>query len=154
MFRSLIPFTRRGDDPFMSLQREMNRLFEDTFRGVPAVAGTGNGRALAPSMDVKETDKAVEVQAELPGVDQKDLDVSYADGVLTIKGEKRAEKEESKAGYHLSERSYGSFFRSLAIDDVDAEKIEARFDKGVLTVKLPKIAAAQAKARKIEIKAA
>lgn len=152
MFRSLMPFTRRGDDPFLSLQREMNRLFDDTFRGVPAVAG--NGKALAPSMDVKETDKTVVVQAELPGVDQKDLDVTYVDGVLTIKGEKKAEKEESKAGYHLSERSYGSFFRSLAIDDVDAEKIDARFDKGVLTVTLPKVGPAEAKTKKIDVKAA
>lgn len=151
MFRSLMPFARRGDDPFYSLQREMNRLFDDTFRGLPAVPG--NGKALAPSMDVKETDKAVVVQAELPGVDQKDLELTYVDGVLTIKGEKKAEKEESKAGYHLTERNYGSFFRSLAIDDIDAEKIDARFDKGVLTVTLPKLAPAQAKTKKIDVKA-
>jgi HSP20 family protein len=153
MFRSLIPFTRRADDSFLSLQREMNRLFDDAFRGLPIMAGDANTKALAPSMDVKETDKAIEVQAELPGVDQKDVDVTYADGVLTIKGEKKVEKEESKAGYHLSERSYGSFFRSLAIDEVDPDKIEARFDNGVLTVKLPKVPAAQAKTKKIEIKA-
>lgn len=152
MFRSLMPFTRRADESFLSLQREMNRLFDDAFRGVPAVAG--NGKALAPSMDVKETDRSIVVQAELPGVDQKDLDVSYADGVLTIKGEKKAEKEESKAGYHLTERSYGSFYRSLVIDDVDADKIEAHFDKGVLTVALPKLAAPQAKTKKIDVRAA
>lgn len=153
MFRSLVPFTRRADDPFLSLQREMNRLFDDAFRGLPAIAG--NGKALlAPSMDVKETDKAVQVTAELPGVDQKDVEVTYADGALIIKGEKKAEKEETKAGYHLSERSYGSFFRSMAIDDVDADKIDAKFDKGVLTVTLPKVPAAQAKTKKIEVKAA
>ena len=152
MFRSLMPFTRRADEPFLSLQREMNRLFDDAFRGLPTVAG--NGKALAPSMDVKETEKTIVVQAELPGVDQKDLDVTYADGVFTIKGEKKAEREESKAGYHLTEGSYGSFFRSLGIDDIDADKIEARFDKGVLTVTLPKLAAAQAKAKKINVKPA
>lgn len=154
MFRVLMPFARRNEDSFLSLQREMNRLFDDAFRGLQATAGNGNGKmALAPSIDVKETDKAFEVQAELPGVDQKDLDVTYADGVLTIRGEKKAEKEESKAGYHLTERRYGSFLRSLTIDDVDADKIEARFDKGVLTVKLPKLTAAQAKTKKIDVKA-
>lgn len=153
MFRSLMPLSRRSDEPFMSLQREMNRLFDDALRGLPAIAGDGKAAALAPSMDVKETDKAIEVQTELPGVDQKDVDVTYANGVLTIKGEKKAEKEEKKAGYHLSERSYGSFYRAVQIDDVDADKIGAKFDKGVLTVTLPKLPAAQASAKKIEIKA-
>jgi HSP20 family protein len=153
MFRSLVPFSRRSDESFMSLQREMNRLFDDALRGLPAISGEGKVAALAPSMDVKETDKAIEVQTELPGVDQRDVDVTYANGVLTIKGEKKAEKEEKKTGYHLSERSYGSFYRSIQIDDVDSDKIAARFDKGVLTVTLPKLASAQASTRKIEIKA-
>jgi HSP20 family protein len=153
MFRSLVPFARRSDESFMSLQREMNRLFDDALRGLPAISGDGKVATLAPSMDVRETDKAIEVQTELPGVDQKDVDVTYAKGVLTIKGEKKAEKEEKKAGYHLSERSYGSFFRSVQIDDVDADKIGAKFENGVLTVTLPKLAAAQTTTKKIEIKA-
>jgi HSP20 family protein len=152
MFRSLVPFSRRTDEPFVSLQREMNRLFEDALRGLPAISGDAKA-AMAPSMDVKETDNAIEVQTELPGVDQKDVDVTYANGVLAIKGEKKAEKEDKKAGYHLSERSYGSFYRSVQIEDVDADKIAAKFDKGVLTVTLPKLAAAQASTKKIEIKA-
>jgi HSP20 family protein len=152
MFRSLAPLSRRTDEPFVSLQREMNRLFDDALRGLPAILGDGKA-AMAPSMDIKETDKAIEVQTELPGVDQKDVDVTYANGVLTIKGEKRAETEEKKAGYHLSERSYGSFYRAVQIDDVDADKIAAKFDKGVLTVTLPKLAAAQASTKKVEIKA-
>ena len=153
MFRALIPFSRRSDESFLSLQREMNRLFDDALRGLPAISGDEKVAALAPSMDVKETDKAIEVQTELPGVDQKDLDVTYANGVLTIKGEKKAEKDEKKAGYHLSERSYGSFYRSVQIDEVDADKIAATFDKGVLTVTLPKLASAQATTKKVEIKA-
>lgn len=151
MFRSLAPFSRRTDEPFMSLQREMNRLFDDALRGLPAISGETK-TAMMPSMDIKETDKAIEVQTELPGVDQKDVDVTYANGVLTIKGEK-AEKEERKAGFHLSERNYGSFYRAVQIDDVDADKIGAKFDKGVLTVTLPKLPAAQASTKKIEIKA-
>lgn len=157
MLRSMFPLSRRefgrADDPFLALQRSMNRMFDDAFRGVPAL--TGNGSApLAPSIDVKETDKAVEVEVELPGVDEKDVQVTYSGGVLTIKGEKKAEKEETKGGYHLSERSYGSFFRSLTIDEVDADKIEATFAKGVLKLTLPKAQSAQAKTKKIEIKAA
>ena len=153
MFRSLMPFARRPDDSFLSLQREMNRLFDQAFQGFPEIVGS-NKAVLAPSMDVKETEKAVEIQTELPGVDQKDVDVSYANGILTIKGEKKAEKDETKAGYQVSERSYGSFLRSLSVDDVNADKIEARFDKGVLKITLPKVPAAQAKTKKIEVKAA
>lgn len=151
MLRSFLPAPRRTDDTFLSLRQEMNRLFDDAFRVLPAFPSNGNA-LLAPSIDVKETDKAIEIQAELPGVDQKDVDVTYANGVLTIKGEKKAEKEENKAGYHFSERSYGSFLRSLAIDDIDANKIEANVDKGVLKITLPKASAAVAKTKKIEIK--
>lgn len=155
MLRSLLPSRRSPlasfDEPFVSLQREMNRLFEDAFRGYPAA---GNGHALiTPSIEVKETDKAIEVAAELPGVDEKDVQVTFADGVLTIKGEKKSEKEETKAGYHVSERSYGAFLRSLDVaGGVDAEKISASCAKGVLKVVLPKLAEAQSKAKKIEIK--
>lgn len=133
MFRSLIPFGRDERDPFASLQREMNRLFDEAFQGVPPV--TANGKALlSPSVDVKETDKAVEVTAELPGIDEKDVQVTFADDVLTIKGEKKMEKEEAKEGYKISERSYGAFERAWAFADVDADKIAANFAKGVLKV--------------------
>lgn len=152
MFRSLVPFQRRPDDPFYTLQREMSRVFDDALRGLPAING-GAKAMLAPSIDVKENEKAVQVQAELPGVNEKDVEVTYANGVLSIKGEKKVEKEESKGGYHVSERSYGSFARAFTIDDIDADKIEAKFDKGVLTVTLPKLPAAQAQTKKIEVKA-
>jgi HSP20 family protein len=152
MFRSLVPFQRRSDDPFYALQREMSRIFDDALRGLPAVNG-GIKPMLSPSIDLKENDKSIQVQAELPGVNEKDVEVTYANGVLSIKGEKKVEKEEGKAGYHVSERSYGSFVRAFTVDDVDAEKIEAKFDKGVLTVTLPKLPAAQATTKKIEVKA-
>lgn len=158
MFRSLLPFGRsdvgRADDPFLALQRQMNRLFDETFTGLPAIRA-GNGGALAPSIDVKETDKAIEVEAELPGVDEKDVQVTLEDNVLTIKGEKKAEKEESKKGYYMSERSYGSFLRSFELPTgVDSDKVNATFSKGVLKVTLPKPPAAQSNAKKIDVKPA
>ncbi len=152
MFRSLIPLTRQIEDPFAAFQRDMGRLIDNSFRGLgPATNGAS---LLAPSLDVKETERVIEVAAELPGVDQKEVNVTYVDGVLTIKGEKKAEKEETKSGYRVSERSYGSFLRSLAIDDVDADKIEANFTNGVLKVTLPKMPATQSKTKTIAIKSA
>lgn len=159
MFRSLLPSGRtdlsRTDDPFASFQRQMNRLFDDAFSGYLPIARAGNGAALSPSIDVKETDNAIEVEAELPGVDEKDVQVTLEDDVLTIKGEKKAEKEETKKGYYMSERSYGSFLRSFELPGgIDADKVKATFAKGVLKVTLPKPVGAQAKTKKIEIKAA
>ena len=111
--------------------------------------------AAAPAVDVAETEKAYEITAELPGMDEKNIEVKFADGLLTITGEKKEEKEEKKKDYYLSERSYGSFQRSFQVpDSVDADKIEATFKKGVLTVTLPKTAAAQKAAKKIDVKAA
>jgi len=152
MLRPFIPPMRRdASDPFAMLQRNINRVFDETFRGWPSAAD-GEFARVVPSMDVKETDKAIEVSAELPGVEEKDLKVSYAGGILTIKGEKKSETEEKKGDYHLSERSYGSFLRSLTIDDVDAGKIEANFANGVLKVVLPKAPAPQSAAKTIAIK--
>ncbi len=111
--------------------------------------------AAAPAVDVAETEKAYEITAELPGMDEKNVEVKFADGVLTIKGEKQEEKEEKKKDYYLSERSYGSFQRAFQVPDgVDADKIEATFKNGVLTVTMPKSAEAQKSAKKITVKAA
>ena len=104
-------------------------------------------------MDVTETDKEIEITAELPGLEEKDVQVNLADNVLTIRGEKKAEKEEKDKNYRLVERSYGSFVRSLQLPDgVNANAIKASIDKGVLKVTVPKPAPAQAK--KIDVKAA
>ncbi len=150
MFRALLPVQPSRSNPFAALQHDMNRLLESSFHDM--VLPASDRVFLTPSMDVKETEKAIEVATELPGVDQKDVTVTYAEGVLTIKGEKKAEKEEMESGYHLSERSYGSFMRSLHIDDVAADKIEASFNNGVLKVVLPKVPPAQSKAKTIAIK--
>ena len=108
-----------------------------------------------PTVDVSETDKAYEITAELPGMDEKNVEVKLANGLLTIKGEKQDEKEEKKKDYHMRERSYGSFERSFQVPDgVDADKIEANFKKGVLTVILPKSAEAQKAEKKITVKSA
>ena len=155
--RSLIPIGRdrnvaRNDNPFISLQREIDRLFDDFTRGFPALS-TGGAAELPPNLDVTETDKQIEITAELPGLEEKDVQVNLADNVLTIRGEKKAEKEEKDKAYRLVECSYGSFVRSLELPDgVNAEAIKASIDKGVLKVTVPKPAPAQVK--KIDVKAA
>ena len=153
--------------PFENLRREIDRLFDDFDVGVwrspfgrslfdvqPFFQREATW-AMAPAVDVAETEKAYEITAELPGMDEKNIEVKFADGVLTIKGEKQEEKEEKKKDYYLSERSYGSFQRSFQVPArVDADKIEASFKKGVLTVTLPKSAEAQQSEKKITVKAA
>lgn len=109
----------------------------------------------SPAVDVSESDKAYEITAELPGLDEKNVEVSVANGGLTIKGEKKEEKEQNQKDYYVSERSYGSFERYFGLPEgVDADKIEASFKNGVLKVMLPKTAEAQKPAKKIEVKAA
>lgn len=143
-----------GQDVFSSLQREVDKVFSEFNRGLPGLAEFRRG-AMSLKVNVSETDSAIEVSAEIPGVDPKDIDVQLRDGILTIKGEKREEKDEKRKDYHVVERAYGLFERSFAIPaDVDAAKVEAAFDKGVLKVTLPKLPAAQAKVQKIEVKPA
>jgi HSP20 family protein len=155
---SLLPIGReRGiaGQPFLSLQREIDKLFEDFSRGFPTMQTftAGNGGMVMPSTDVTENDKEIEITAELPGLEEKDVQINLADNVLTIRGEKKAEKEEKDKNYRLVERSYGSFERSIALPEgVKSEDIKATIAKGVLTVTVPKPAPAQAK--KIEVKPA
>ena len=107
-----------------------------------------------PAVDVSEDDKAYKLSAELPGLDEKNIEVTVSGDRLVLKGEKRQEKEEKKQNFYLSERSYGSFQRSFRLPDgVDQDKIAASFAKGVLTVTLPKTAEAQKQQKKIEVKA-
>ncbi len=155
--RSLMPVGRdrnvaRSDNPFMSLQREIDRLFDDFTRGLPAFS-SGGATEMLPSVDVTENDKQIEITAELPGLEDKDVQVNFADNVLTIRGEKKAEKEEKDKTYRLVERSYGSFVRSLELPaGVNADAIKASIDKGVLKVTVPKPVPAQVK--KIDVKTA
>ena len=141
--------------PFISLQREVDRLFDDFVRGFPELQTftASNGVMPIPSTNVTETDKEIEITAELPGLEEKDVQVNFADGVLTIRGEKRAEKEEKDANHRLVERSYGSFERSIELPAaVKPEDVEATMAKGVLTVKVAKPAPVQS--RRIEVKSA
>jgi len=153
--KSLIPTGRDrsvAGSPFVSLQREIDRLFADFTRGFPAFTGN-SATALLPSMDVSETDKEIEITAELPGLEEKDVQINLADNLLTIRGEKKAEKEQKEKNYRLVERSYGSFERTLELPEgVSSDAIKANITKGVLKVTIPKPAPAQAK--KIEVKSA
>lgn len=133
----------RYSDPFSAMRSEMDRVF-DSFLGrgfgaLPAMLRGSDNGAVMPSIDVRETPTEFVVEAELPGMDEKDVSVTLSDGVLSLKGEKKSEREEKKDDYHLTERSYGSFQRSFRVDDaVDPDKVKAAFEKGVLTVTLPK----------------
>jgi len=167
MFRPLSVFNRhdrqtpaRGDtfsgDPFFRLQHEMNQLFNDAFTGF-AAPSTFRGDfddARLPRIDVREADLAVEIEAELPGVEEKDLDVQVNDNLLTIKGEKKFERSDEKEGeFRVMERSYGSFARSMTLPfSVDPEAVEATFRNGVLKLTLPKPAEARSETRKIAVK--
>lgn len=146
---------RDKDDPFAALHREVEKVFEDFTKSWPSVSAlTGRGM-LVPNIDVSETDKGLEVTAELPGVDEKDVDVTLADNILTIKGEKKSEREEKGEGRYVSERSYGAFQRSFSLPyEVDEANVEAKFDKGVLKISLPKSAELTKKTKKIAIKSA
>jgi HSP20 family protein len=147
--------------PFEHLHREIDRLFQDfgrEFRRFPfrrPSLDVGGFDFAAPAVDIVEKENAYEITADLPGYDEKNISVEMSDGTLTIKGEQRQEKEETKKNYHLCERHFGSFERSFIVPEAaDKEKISANFRKGVLTVTLPKRAESETAMRKIEVKAA
>jgi HSP20 family protein len=157
----------RSWQPFDALRREMDRLFDDFGRGfLPATFRRSSlgfepfGRqdfawASKPAVDVVEKEKTYEIIAELPGLDEGDIEVKLANGGITIKGAKKEEKEEKNKNYHLHERRFGSFERYFSVPEgVDVDKIEAKFNKGVLTLTLPKKPEAQKPEKKIEIKSA
>jgi len=165
-FRDLIPWSReenrlpipvsaergREDDthPLLSLHREVNRLFDDVFRGFGVPALGQFGRASWPNLELAETDRDIRVTAELPGLDEKDVDITVEEGVLTLRGEKKSEVEDKDRGY--TERSYGRFERRIGLPrGVDRDKAVATFRNGVLTVTLPKTEAAKQDIRRIPI---
>ncbi len=157
MSRSFLPdvFGRAsGSDMFSTLHREIDRVFQDFGRSGPSLLGEFGRNGMAMSVNVAEQDGAVEVTAELPGCAAEDIDVQLKDGVLTIKGEKKVEKDDKQKDYHVMERSYGMFERSLTLPaEVDAAKIDATFDKGVLRVTLPTLPGEKSKVQKIAVKA-
>ena len=153
--KSLIPVgrnrnvARREWNPFDTLQREIDRLYEDFGRRMPAFGAL----SLTPTIDVTETDKEIEITAELPGLEDKDVEVNVVDNVLTIRGEKKADRDEKSKNYQIVERSYGAFARTIELPDgVDAAAIKASIAKGVLKVTVPK--PVPAKSTKVEIKSA
>ena len=120
-----------------SLQSDMNRLFDGFFQGRP-----GNGqsrRRWIPAMDLVETEDSLVLRADLPGMSEDDIDIEVKDGVLTVSGERKAEHEEKSEGFYRVERAFGTFARQLSLPEgIDAEKVAASFDRGVLEVKIPK----------------
>jgi HSP20 family protein len=144
------PLSGEAASPFLTLHREMNRLFDDVFSGfgsLPTLAGRSPGW---PHVELVEENGALRVSAELPGLDEKDVELLIAEGVLTLKGEKRAQTTDAARGY--TERSYGRFERSIALPvPVEEDKAEATFRNGVLTVTLPRAAEAPDRRRRIAI---
>ncbi len=155
---SMVPSVFREEDrsPFLSLHREMNRLFDDVFKTfdgrLPPIGSFLSISAAWPNVEISETEKEARVTAEIPGLEDKDVEILLQDGVLTLKGEKRSETEDS--GRQFSERFYGRFERRIPLGaEVEEDKIEACFRNGVLSVTLPKSEKAQSQVKRIAIKA-
>jgi HSP20 family protein len=146
---------QRGTDiqPFFALHREMNRMFDDVFRGFDFPPGLTTSRTQDglgwPQIDIDETEKEVRITAELPGLDEKDVSLEIANGVLSISGEKKMESEDKARRF--SERYYGRFERRIPLQDVEEDKASAAFKNGVLTVTVPKSAEAKSNVRRIAI---
>jgi HSP20 family protein len=157
--RFIIPFGGGGlagrSDPFLSLHREMNRLFDDTFRTFGQnEGGQGGMPSMVPQLDVQEKDGEFCLTADLPGVAESDIDLTVEGDVLTIRGEKKNQRERDERGYHIMERSSGSFLRTLRLPfEPDPEKVNAEYRDGVLTVHVPK-EGQQQRTRRIEVRRA
>lgn len=164
--RDLIPWGRNNDhrvpsifhdgdrDLFLSLHREVNRLFDEVFRGftsrMPTINGFSTFSASWPSVEVSDGEKEIRITAEVPGLEEKDIEVLLEDGVLTLKGEKRSEIDDKEKQF--SERFYGRFERRIPLGyEVEEDKVNAHFRNGVLTVVLPKSERVQSRARRIAI---
>jgi HSP20 family protein len=142
-------------NPFGSLQQEINRLFDDFF-GEPSAVMPSSARSrslFSPATDIVESENGYKVRAELPGMDDDDIEVTVNDNYLTIKGEKKESKDDKGDHYVRRERYYGSYQRTIALPETaDADKVHAEFRKGVLTVEIPKKAEAVKPSRKVEVK--
>ena len=149
----------RYQDPFQSFRTDMDRLFDSFLGRAPSLTslrqGFSGAQVMTPTLDVKENEKEIVVKADLPGMDEKDINLTIHNGVLSLRGEKKSEHTSERENYHVMERSYGSFQRSIRLPDtIDEDKAEARFDKGVLTITLPKRPETVSAQKKIEIKGA
>ncbi len=156
MPRFIIPYAAarpgaRRPDPLLQLQREVEQLFEEVYRGMPSPTGESS-TFISPALDVHRVENGLEISAELPGVSQKDIDLQLEGDLLTICGEKRKERHDREA--HIVERSCGSFMRSIQLPFVPAgDKVEANFADGVLTIRIPN-PGRQEQSRKIKVGAA
>jgi len=158
--KNLIPFGKKNievrreeENPFAMMQREMNRIFDSFNRNWGVGAYPDVTGSFMPRLDVTEDAKAFTVTAELPGMNEKEIDLSISGDTLTIRGEKKEEKEDKNKNYYYSERSYGSFMRSVPLPrQVATDQVSASFKKGVLTITLPKTAAALEATKKIDVK--
>ena len=159
--RDLIPFWKRqevpvrhikSENPFQWLQQEMNRMFDNFFQDFRLAHFHGDGMGIFPQLDIREDDNAITVEAEIPGMDAKDIDISVSNNTLTLRGEKKQEKEEKKGNYYHIERSYGTFHRNIPLHcEIESDKVQATFRKGVLTITLPKTPEAQRRTKRIPI---
>lgn len=142
------------DGPYMALWRDIDRLFDDFTHGYsPLSLARERPGIVMPAIDVRESEKEITVTAELPGMSEKDVDVSVSGGSLTIRGEKKEEKEEKEKNVYRMERRFGSFHRTIALPEgLEIDRAEADFKKGVLTVRIPRSKEAQAAIKKIPIK--
>jgi len=156
----LVPWTRerfapsrspaREDNPFLALHREINRLFDDTLRGF----GAPEAARFVPRLDLVENDEEIRVVLEVPGLEQKDVEVTLTGDVLVVRGQKRDRREgaDKKERWHLVESRWGAFERAIQLPcEVEGERVKARAEHGVLTVTLPKAASAKPQVRRIEI---
>ncbi len=154
-YGSLAPWWSSRDLPFASLQKEIDRVFDSYTRGMSDFAAPGwKAEAFAPRVDLVEEKEELKVTAELPGMDAKDVECTLDEDVLTIRGEKKSERteEDKEKGHYLEERSYGSFCRAIPLPyAVDADKIQAAYSNGVLTVRLPKAPEAKSNGKRIAI---
>ncbi len=149
---ALLPSRRREEGwPLSTLQREMYRLFDDFFTGFPLLRG--EREMFIPPVDVRETDDKILIDAELPGMDPKDVQVRVEGNSLLLSGERKQEKEEKAKGYQRIERSYGRFEREVPIPaSADAEKCQASYKNGILTIEMPKKPEAKAKTIQVQVK--
>ena len=146
-----------GANAFGSLQEEINRLFDDVWGTAPAAteAAPATATAMRPRVDLAESEEAYEISAEMPGLKEDEIEVNVTDDVLSVKGEHKSEAEKKDERYHVRERSYGSFQRSFRLPaNADADGVSARFENGVLSVTVPKLAEAKAQSRKIAVEKA
>ena len=151
--RNQLPVRHINDDnPFQMMQREMNRLFDNFMSDFSLFPSRERFMDSFPQIDLKDTDKEIVVDVEIPGMDEKDIHISMSDNVLTIRGEKQQEKEEKKGNFYHVERSYGSFHRDIPLHaEIEEDKVSAKYKKGVLKINLPKTPEAQRKHKQIPI---